>query len=116
MNGPDHPLYGEWCEVHREEWQDHDCDQYGDPAGDEDTAAPQPPPTYPVVGVVEGPDGWVKVTVEIPERVYRDLFAHTITPGAFSVVEPVRPTGWCPTRPTHPRPLGERVSVPGRLL
>lgn len=24
---PDHPLFGEWCDKHQDEMQDHDCDE-----------------------------------------------------------------------------------------
>jgi hypothetical protein len=26
----DHPLYGEWCDEHGDEYQDHDCDLIDD--------------------------------------------------------------------------------------
>lgn len=31
----DDPLFGEWCDVHREEMQDHDCDLRDDEAATE---------------------------------------------------------------------------------
>lgn len=32
---PPHPRFGEWCDVHGEEFQDHDCDLLDPDDGDE---------------------------------------------------------------------------------